>query len=115
MAQPFQNGEAGPMNFQQYLTYASAAVGVLRRLEASDETMRCDPFCRAIGIIEEGKPWHRGYSTYAGHVLYSMAATQRRLREPLLPYHRIVDEKGEPLSGNWRVSRIVVGPPRLAA
>ena len=99
----------------QWLQQKSAAVGVLPTREHTNATMTYGDFTRAISLRRGDEAWHARHRTLVSKMLYLLAAAERQVGEPRLPYQRIVTQDGEPGQGNYRESRVVVGPIRADA
>jgi hypothetical protein len=99
------------LNVHQRLTYALATVAVIRGLKLKGQTMRYNELARAIGLLQEGEPWHIRYRTFITDILCIAAAVENQAgpsrggADPL-PYESIVNEDGEPGSGFLKTSRI---------
>jgi|SRR5258708_6585738 hypothetical protein len=100
-----------PLDVQELLEYARAAVAVIRGLKITNGQMRYNELARAIGLIRDDdgwRPWHRQQITT---ILSIAAAVERqasqRAATELLEFERIVNEDGEPGIGILKNSRIV--------
>ena len=100
-----------PIDVQDRLEYARAAVAVLRALRIADNTMRYGQLAKAIGLISDGDRWQAWHRQQIRDILNLVAATENQAGtnselEPL-QYERIVNEAGEPGIGFHKTSKIV--------
>ncbi len=97
------------LDVEARLSYARAAVAVLRTLRIVDKTLRYGEFAHAIGLIQAGgkwEPWHRQQTR---DILNLAAAVERQHGEPNDPlqFERIVNQDGEPGAGFHKTTRLV--------
>ena len=104
--------KAKPLDVQDLLEYARAAVAVLRALQISKTTMTYADFAQAIGLMEgPNTRWHVRHKHQNADVLYVVSAVEKKAgrREIPLDYASIVNRRtGRPGPGEARTSRIVV-------
>jgi hypothetical protein len=97
------------MNVREKLTLALAVLGVIRELEATNETMTYGQLCKAVGLGE----WERSHRFKISEVLNILDAVDYGINGPrTIDWNRFVTQAdGEPGAGMYRQNRIVRDPP----
>ena len=101
-----------PLDVQDLLEYARAAVAVLRALEIADRTMGYGEFARAIGLISDSDSWQPWHRQQVAIILNIVAATELRAGQKAkterLNYKRVINKiTGKPGAGVKKNSRII--------
>jgi hypothetical protein len=97
------------LSVEDRLTYARAAVAVLRALKITDSTMRYGDFARAIGLIPEGNRWQSWHRQEVASILQLAAAAERygyagESAEPL-EFERVVPPRSGRLASEPEIVR----------
>jgi hypothetical protein len=96
------------MNINLKLHHMARAATVLETLEATDKTMRYEPFCRAIGMIAPEDKWDVRYRREITFIFSGLAAVEKLDGgTEVLAYERVVDAEGNPGAGFHKTVQIV--------